>query len=288
MPSSRSITATFRRGWRRASSRAAARPRMPAPTTATSQLSGIDLPGIALTSHAEGDRGEPASSRGGARAGPVPHLARLEGPAAVRVRDVEIALVLAREMKAAADRDVDASLRLGQLREVFGADQLDRAERARLQTALEMAGLAPRPSLLDAELDEPIRFAVGGAASGDVVAPEEAAPQAPPEPPSAPEPPQRQEFPTVGEFARSTFARFRGRRARREPAEAPPAIVAEAAPVFEKPVAHVEEPGPAEDGRGRGPEELEPDEPVAAEPEPEQVEEAAAEEPVAAEAVAEE
>src|SRR3954469_21970119 len=240
MPSSRSITATFRRGWRRASSRAAARPRMPAPTTATSQLSGIDLPVIPLTSHAEGDRGEPASSRAGALAGPVPHLARLEGPAAVRVRDVEIALVLAREMKAAADRDVEASLRLEQLREVFGADQLDRAERARIQTALEMAGLAPRPSLLDAELDEPIRFAVGGAASGDVVAPEEAAPQAPPEPASAPEPPQRQEFPTGGEFARSPFARFRGRRARREPAEEPPAIVAEAAPVFEEPVAHVE------------------------------------------------
>src|SRR4051794_29138074 len=177
MPSSRSITASFSRGWRRPSSRAAASPRMPAPTTATSQQSGIDLPDIALTSHAEGDRGEPASSRRRALAGPVPHLARLGGPAAVRVRDVEIALVLAREMKSAADRDVEASLRLEQLREVFGAERLDRAERARIQTALEMAGLAPRPSLLDADPDEPIRFAVGGAGSSEVAAPEAAAPQ---------------------------------------------------------------------------------------------------------------
>src|SRR4051812_49533060 len=88
--------------------------------------------------------------------------ATLEGLTAVRVRDVEIALVLAREMKAAADREVDASLRLEQLREVFGAETLDRAERARIQTALEMAGLDPIPSLLDADPAEPIRFALEG------------------------------------------------------------------------------------------------------------------------------
>src|SRR3954447_12137945 len=54
----------------------------------------------------------------------------------MRVRDVEIALVLAREMKDAAARDVDASLRLEQLKEVFGAEDLEVGERARIQTAL--------------------------------------------------------------------------------------------------------------------------------------------------------
>src|SRR3954451_12784595 len=231
MPSSRSTTATVRREWRRPGPRAAASPRMPAPTTATSQLSGIDLPVIPLTSHAEGDRGEPASSRRRAFAGPARHLAVLGGPAAVRVRDVEIALVLAREMKSAADRDVEASLRLEQLREVFGAEQLDRAERARIQTALEMAGLAPRPSLLDADPDEPIRFAVGGAGSSEVAGPEAAAPQTAPPQPAPAAAPQRQEFPTVGELARSAFARFRGRRTRRQGAShREPAVVDEQAP----------------------------------------------------------
>ena len=122
----------------------------------------------------------------------------------MRVRDVEIALVLAREMKDAAARDVDASLRLEQLKEVFGADQLDAAERARIQTALQMAGLEPRPSLLEAGEDEPIRFEV----SADEAAPAAAA--ARPAPAEA-----RQEFPTVGEFTRSTFRRFRQRRKRK-------------------------------------------------------------------------
>src|SRR4051812_31704982 len=76
----------------------------------------------------------------------------------VRVRDLEIALVLAREMKAAAARSVEASLRLDQLQEVFGVEQLDRTERARIQTALQMAGLEPFPSLLEADPAEPIRF----------------------------------------------------------------------------------------------------------------------------------
>jgi hypothetical protein len=119
----------------------------------------------------------------------------------VRVRDLEIALVLAREMKAAAARSVDASLRLDQLQEVFGVERLDRAERARIQTALQMAGLEPFPSLLEADPTEPIRF---GASQGAVTAeraippePNEAAPE--PAPAEAPEP----TFPTVGEFARS-------------------------------------------------------------------------------------
>src|SRR4051812_49882156 len=119
--------------------------------------------------------------------------ATLEGLTAVRVRDVEIALVLAREMKSAADREVDASLRLEQLREVFGAETLDRAERARIQTALEMAGLEPRPSLLEADPAEPIRFALEGATAS-------AAPPVPAEESAAPVEAEREEFPTVGEF----------------------------------------------------------------------------------------
>src|SRR3954468_11118760 len=125
----------------------------------------------------------------------------------VRVRDLEIALVLAREMKAAAARSVDASLRLDQLQEVFGVEELDHAERARIQTALQMAGLEPFPSLLQADPTEPIRF---GAAQGAVTA-ERAIPADPEE--SSGEPPAVAEappatFPTVGEFARS---KLRGR-----------------------------------------------------------------------------
>jgi hypothetical protein len=120
----------------------------------------------------------------------------------VRVRDVEIALVLAREMKGAAERSVDASLRLAQLKEVFGAQNLDRAERARIQTALQMAGLEPRPSLLEADPDEPIRFAVEGTADATQTT-AVAAPAQPGE--------QQAEFPTVGEF----FRRVRGKRKHR-------------------------------------------------------------------------
>src|SRR3954452_20782873 len=136
--------------------------------------------------------------------------ATLEGGVAVRVRDVEIALVLAREMRAAADREVDASLRLPQLQEVFGAESLDRGERARIQTALEMAGLNPHPSLLEADPAEPIRFAVAGQDAAPPSEPAAAAAPggpapAPPEAagagaPAAPAQPERQEFPTVGEF----------------------------------------------------------------------------------------
>src|SRR4051794_41873096 len=104
-------------------------------------------------------------------------------------------------MKDAAARDVDASLRLEQLKEVFGADELDAGERARIQPALQMAGLEPRPSLLEAGADEPIRFEVSAEEAAAAAAPAQPAPAA-----------QRQELPTVGEFPRSTFPRFRERR----------------------------------------------------------------------------
>jgi hypothetical protein len=120
----------------------------------------------------------------------------------VRVRDVEIALVLAREMKDAAARDVEASLRLEQLKEVFGAADLDAGERARIQTALQMAGLEPSPSLLEADPSAPIRFTVTGE---EAPAPVPAASvEAPAE--------ERPEFPTVGEF----FGRFRRKKRRGE------------------------------------------------------------------------
>jgi chemotaxis protein histidine kinase CheA len=136
----------------------------------------------------------------------------------VRVRDLEIALVLAREMKAAAARSVDASLRLDQLQEVFGVERLDRAERARIQTALQMAGLEPFPSLLEADPAEPIRFGASKAAagvtaaggSGEAEAGAAAGVDAPDGPPAVVEPAPT--FPTVGEFARSKLGRSRGRR----------------------------------------------------------------------------
>src|SRR6059058_5801037 len=133
---------------------------------------------------------------------------------AVRVRDLEIALVLAREMKAAAERSVDASLRLDQLQEVFGVEELDRAERARIQTALQMAGLEPFPSLLEADPSEPIRF---GASKTAVPAGATVPGPAPAPPPPAEEPPATEAqptFPTVGEFARSKLRsrRFGARR----------------------------------------------------------------------------
>src|SRR3954468_20298282 len=105
-------------------------------------------------------------------------------------------------MKDAAARDVDASLRLEQLKEVFGAEQLDAGERARIQTALQMAGLEPQPSLLEADPAAPIRFSVVGAATAEP-APVAAAAVA------TPAQQQRQEFPTVGEFFRRRFGRKR-------------------------------------------------------------------------------
>src|SRR4051794_14007885 len=138
-------------------------------------------------------------------------------------------------MKDAAARDVDASLRLEQLKEVFGADELDAGERARIQTALQMAGLEPRPSLLEAGADEPIRFEVSA---------EEAAAAAAPAQPAPAE--QRQEFPTVGEFTRSTFRRFRERRKRKAEGEDQVTTATELPPPVEpEPVAEEAEPDPA-------------------------------------------
>jgi hypothetical protein len=144
----------------------------------------------------------------------------------VRVRDLEIALVLAREMKAAAERSVDASLRLDQLQEVFGVQELDRAERARIQTALQMAGLEPFPSLLEADPSEPIRFG----ATKTAVASGAASP--PPPAAAAPAPPTEEmpagetqpAFPTVGQFARSKLRsrRFGVRRGDHGEDDAPP------------------------------------------------------------------
>jgi hypothetical protein len=199
----------------------------------------------------------------------------------LRVRDLEIALVLAREMKAAAERSVEASLRLDQLQEVFGVEELDRAERARIQTALQMAGLEPFPSLLEADPSEPISFgaskaavAAGGAASGP-----------PPPPPPAPHPEAAESqaaFPTVGEFARSKLRprRFGVRRGDHGEDEAPP-------PADESPEP---DPAPQSELNGHMPDGAEIDLPADEEPVEEEpvAEEPVAEEPVAEEPVAEE
>src|SRR3954465_4250066 len=199
--SSFSSTATRRSGARRVSSRAAARPRIPAPTTATSHWFGGGSPLIAGATLVGSRLGPGPCSTLGRRS--AAYRARTPQGMSVRVRDLEIALVLAREMKAAAERSVDASLRLDQLQEVFGVQELDRTERARIQTALHMAGLEPFPSLLEADPAEPIRFgavkaaAPGGAATAATAAGAGAA-EAASEPPP-PEPPEKPTFPTVGQ-----------------------------------------------------------------------------------------
>src|SRR3954447_20103791 len=126
--SSFSSTATRRSGARRVSSRAAARPRIPAPTTATSHWFGGGSPLIAGATLVGGCLGPGACSTLGRRSAaysarkgrPKPSCRRqgkllhasldrqdsLWWGMAVRVRDLEIALVLAREMKAAAERSV--------------------------------------------------------------------------------------------------------------------------------------------------------------------------------------
>jgi hypothetical protein len=143
----------------------------------------------------------------------------------VTVRDLEVAQVLAREVKAAAARSAGASLRADQVRLLFGAADLDRAERERIQAALEMVGLDPQPSLLEVDGDAPIAFVARPPGS---FPPQrrrrfgggEAHHEPPAEPARAPT--ERGEFPTVGEFARSTFERARRRLAERDDA-APPA-----------------------------------------------------------------
>src|SRR3954468_7509614 len=223
--SSFSSTATRRSGARRVSSRAAARPRIPAPTTATSHWFGGGSPLIAGATLVGSRLGPGPCSTLGRRS--AAYRARTPQGMSVRVRDLEIALVLAREMKAAAERSVDASLRVYQLQEVFGVQELDRTERALIQTALQMAGLEPFPSLLEAEPSEPIRFG----ASKTAVAASGGPPTSPPPPPATPpaaEGPTEAEtqpaFPTVGEFARSKLRarRFGVRRGDHGEDEAPP------------------------------------------------------------------
>src|SRR5204863_852540 len=80
---------------------------------------------------------------------------------AVRVADLEVAMVLARELQSASGR---ASLTLGQLQAVFGAAYLDSHERERIAAALEAAGLRTEPSVLDAHPDEALVFAVNAKA----------------------------------------------------------------------------------------------------------------------------
>ena len=132
---------------------------------------------------------------------------------AVSIRDLEVAVVLAREMSAASSRAVEASLRADQIQEVFGAAALDDPERVRIQTALEMAGLRPTPSLLEVEPDGAVRFAVNNepapSPSQQPAKPGHA--DSPPAEEAASPPAKRSEFPTVTEFAKTTFARLRGR-----------------------------------------------------------------------------
>src|SRR3954447_25309315 len=214
--SSFSSTAILAFGSRRRSSRAVASPRMPAPITAVSQRAGGGRVGGVAGIGTQAIGALPSGFwRTGTDSGEKPP------GMSVRVRDLEIALVLAREMKAAAARSVDASLRLDQLQEVFGVERLDRAERARIQTALQMAGLEPFPSLLSADPTEPIRFGATAAspaadagtpspafdaegaagAAGGAGAAAVAEPAGADETPGAEAP--RPTFPTVGEFARS-------------------------------------------------------------------------------------
>lgn len=144
------------------------------------------------------------------------HTGESRAAGAVSIRDLEVAVVLAREMTAASSRAVEASLRADQIQEVFGAAALDDAERARIQTALEMAGLRPTPSLLEVEVGGAVRFAV----NPDVAQARAAsAPAAVDQPAAAAEQVRKSEFPTVAEFAKTALARLR-------PPKAAPAAVA--------------------------------------------------------------
>lgn len=125
---------------------------------------------------------------------------------AVRVRDLEVALVLAREARSAAGQP---SLRADQLRQLFGADELDEHERARIQAALEMAGVEPQPSLLSADAEGPVRFAAAKGAAPTPVFRRAAIGTGGRTGAGGAE---RGEFPTVAEFARSTLDRARGGR----------------------------------------------------------------------------
>src|SRR5947208_6716015 len=74
---------------------------------------------------------------------------------AVRVGDLEIAMVLARELGSTERRP---SLTAAQLQAAFGARQLDTSARERIDAALEAAGLHTEPSILAAHPDEALVF----------------------------------------------------------------------------------------------------------------------------------
>lgn len=78
---------------------------------------------------------------------------------AVKVGDLEIAMVLARELRSIAGRP---SLTLGQLQQAFGASRLDSPVRERIDAALGAAGMHADPSVLEAHPDEPLSFAFAG------------------------------------------------------------------------------------------------------------------------------
>lgn len=78
---------------------------------------------------------------------------------AVRVGDLEIATVLARELRSIAGRP---SLTLGQLQQAFGVGRLDSPARERIDAALGAAGMHADPSVLEAHPDEPLSFAFAG------------------------------------------------------------------------------------------------------------------------------
>jgi hypothetical protein len=83
---------------------------------------------------------------------------------AVRVGDLEVAMVLANEFRSASGR---VSLTLAQLQAVFGAAYLDSGERERIDAALEAAGIRTEPSVLDAHPDEALVFTIDGSGAGD-------------------------------------------------------------------------------------------------------------------------
>jgi hypothetical protein len=78
---------------------------------------------------------------------------------AVRVGDLEIAAVLAREFRSIPGRP---SLTLAQLQAAFGAFALDSEARERIDAALEAAGIHAEPSVLQAHPDEALLFSVAG------------------------------------------------------------------------------------------------------------------------------
>ena len=76
---------------------------------------------------------------------------------AVRVGDLEIAMVLAKEFRSIPGRP---SLTLVQLQAAFAAGNLDSEARERIDAALEAAGVHAEPSVLQAHPDEALVFSV--------------------------------------------------------------------------------------------------------------------------------